>query len=465
MAHILVVDDDHNILQVLRMRLESDGHGVLMASDSAEALDHCRQGEVDLALVDLKLRNDNGMTLMEEIRQIIPGLPVIILTAYGSIDTAVAAMKRGAYNYLTKPFDGRTLLAQVDKALAQSQLSSEVRRLRKLVRDSYRFDNIIGKSKAIKEVLDQVSQAANTESSVYIEGNSGTGKELIAKTLHMASSRHEGPFVAINCAAIPETLLESELFGYQKGAFTGASQTKQGLLAEANGGTFFLDEISEMPPSMQVKLLRALEERSFYPLGGRETVQVDIRIIAASNKSLEVEIKKGTFREDLFYRIHVIPIKLPALKERKEDIPLLATHFLEKVCRDMNKRMDGFTRAALNKLMAYEWPGNVRELENTVECAVAMSDSTMIDDSAILRNPMQTSNDEAMKPFKDAKEAFERSYLIQLMELTRGNISQAAKLAGKYRADLYALMKKYALKPTDFRSAGSSAQGSVRAPN
>jgi two-component system response regulator GlrR len=454
MARILVVDDDYNILQVLRMRLVSDGHHVTTASDAAEALAHSQADRVDLALIDLKLKNEDGMALMETLCHQIPGLPVIILTAYGSIDTAVAAMKRGAYTYLTKPFDGHALLAQVDKALAQGRLSTEVKQLRRLVRDSYRFDNIIGNSTAIQHVLEQVSQAANTDASVYIEGNSGTGKELIAKSLHLASSRRDGPFVAINCAAIPETLLESELFGYQKGAFTGANRDKKGLLAEADGGTFFLDEIADMPPTMQVKLLRALEERSFFPLGGSETIQVDIRLIAASNKSLETEIKKGAFREDLFYRIHVILIKLPSLKERKEDIPLLAHHFLEKISLEMGKSIKGFTPAALKKMMAHDWPGNVRELENTIECAVAMSDDAIIDTGVILRNPMQVSTDENLKPLKDAKESFERRYLIQLMELTRGNISQAAKLAGKYRADLYALLKKYALNPTDFRSAG-----------
>ena len=388
MAKVLVVDDDHNILQVMRMRLETNGYQVAMASNTAEALSHCRTGEIDLALVDLKLKNENGMVLMEDLRQEAPGLPVIILTAYGSIDTAVAAMKRGAFTYLTKPFDGQALLAQVEKALAQGQLTSEVKRLRGLVRDSYRFDNIIGNSKAIHDVLEQVAQAANAESSVYIEGNSGTGKELIAKTLHLASSRREGPFVAINCAAIPETLLESELFGYQKGAFTGAHQNKKGLLSEADGGTFFMDEISEMPPSMQVKLLRALEERSFFPLGGRDTVQVDIRLIAASNKPWEEKIKAGSFREDLYYRIHVIPIKLPSLRDRKEDIPLLAKHFLDKFSQEMDRSFNGFTNAAMKKMMAYDWPGNVRELENTIECAVAMSDAHHIDADVILRTPM-----------------------------------------------------------------------------
>ncbi len=452
MAHILVVDDDYNILQVLRMRLVSGGHQVSTASDAAQALELSGTNAVDLALLDLRLKNEDGIQLMEALQEAIPGLPVIILTAYGAVDTAVAAMKRGAYTYMTKPFDGHALLAQVDKALAQGRLSSEVKRLRHLVRQRYGFDNIIGKSGAIQQVLDQVSQAALSDSSVYIEGASGTGKELVAKTLHLASARREGPFVAINCAAIPETLLESELFGFRKGAFTGADRSKKGLLSEADGGSFFLDEISEMSASMQVKLLRALEERSFFPVGSSDTVAVDIRVIAASNKALEEEIKKGAFREDLFYRIHVIPIKLPSLKARKEDIALLANHFLDKYTREMDKPIRGFSPAALKKMMAYDWPGNVRELENTIECAVAMSDRSRIEAEVILRNPRQTRLDEDLQPFKEAKESFERRYLVQLLELTGGNISQAAKLAGKYRADLYALLKKYALNPTDYRA-------------
>ena len=454
MAHILVVDDDPNILQVLRMRLLSGGHQVATASDTARALDLAQAHAVDLALIDLRLKDEDGINLMEALHREHTGLPVIILTAYGAVDTAVDAMKRGAYTYLTKPFDGHALLAQVDKALAQGELSSEVKRLRHLVRQRYGFDNIIGKSAAIQHVLEQVFQAAHTDSSIYIEGASGTGKELVAKTLHLASARSDGPFVAINCAAIPETLLESELFGYQKGAFTGAHRSKKGLLSEADGGTFFFDEISEMPPSMQVKLLRALEERSFFPLGGSETVQVDIRVIAASNKSLASEIERGAFREDLFYRIHVIPVVLPSLKERKEDIPLLANHFLEKYTREMDKPIRGFTAGALKKMLAYDWPGNVRELENTIECAVAMSDQPQIEAEVILRNPRETSLDDDLQPFRAAKEAFERRYLVQLLELTAGNISQAAKLAGKYRADLYALLKKYELDPTDYRAEG-----------
>ena len=280
-------------------------------------------------------------------------------------------------------------------------------------------------------------------------GESGTGKELIARTLHLASSRKDGPFVAINCAAIPETLLESELFGYQKGAFTDAAHNKKGLFFQANRGTFFLDEISEMALSMQAKFLRVLQEKEFYPVGAQKTIRVDTRFVASSNKNLNAEVQKGTFREDLFYRIHVIAIKLPPLRRRKDDIPLLANYFLNKYARQMQKDIAGFTPSALQKLMLHDWPGNVRELENTVECAVALAHQNIISENSIF--PGQDSNRDGLQSLRDAKETFEKNYLTQLIELTGGNVSQAAKLAGKYRADLYNLLKKYGIKAADYR--------------
>jgi len=301
----------------------------------------------------------------------------------------------------------------------------------------------------MKEVVEQVAQAAGTDSNVYIEGDSGTGKELIAKTLHLASSRKDRPFVAINCAAIPETLLESELFGYEKGAFTGATTNKRGLLAQAHKGTFFLDEISEMPLTMQSKLLRVLQEREFYPLGGGKTTNVDIRLISSSNKNLKSEVEKGSFRQDLFYRIDVIHIKLPTLLERREDIPILAMHFLERFSEQMVKRIKGFSPSALQKLMLHSWPGNVRELENTIESAVVMAPKDIITEDFLLQT--QDSEQETLKSFKHAKEDFERDYLVQLIGITQGNVSKAAKLAGKYRADLYELFRKHGIDPSDFR--------------
>ncbi|MBW1895330.1 MAG: sigma-54-dependent Fis family transcriptional regulator [Deltaproteobacteria bacterium] len=447
---ILVVDDDRNILHVIQMRLVSGGYHVTMTTAGEEALKLAEKEPFDLALIDLKLNGQDGIQLMESIHHINPHIPVIILTAHGTIKTAVHAMKKGAYSYLTKPFDGHELLQQINNCLEKSRLSKEVKRLRGLVKQQYGFDNIIGNSDNIKRVLAQVAQAAATDSNVYIEGESGTGKELIAKSLHVASNRKDGPFIAVNCAAIPENLMESELFGYEKGAFTGADRSKKGLFVQADSGTFFLDEISEMHSSMQVKMLRALEEKEFYPVGGRQTVKVDCRIIAASNKNLEQEIEKGNFREDLFYRIYVIPIKLPSLSERKEDIPILSRHFLQKFSSKMGKEIEEFSTDAMQKLISYPWPGNIRELENTIECAVAMTKSNIITQSLILQT--QNINPEGLKQFKYAKESFEKNYLIQLFELTQGNVSQAAKLAGKYRADIYELLKKYNLKLADFRN-------------
>jgi two-component system response regulator GlrR len=447
---ILVVDDDRNILQVIRMRLVSGGYHVKSVTGPKPALKLAEKEPFDLALIDLKLNGQDGIQLMESIHQINPHIPVIILTAHGTIKSAVHAMKKGAYSYLTKPFDGHELLQQIDNCLEKSRLSKEVKRLRELVEQTYGFDNIIGNSDKIKKVLAQVAQAAGTDSNVYIEGESGTGKELVAKSLHVASNRKDGPFIAVNCSAIPENLLESEMFGYEKGAFTGADRSKKGLFVQADSGTFFLDEISEMHFSMQVKMLRALEEREFYPVGSSQTVKVDCRIIAASNKNLEKEVEKGNFREDLFYRIHVIPIKLPPLSERKEDIPILSRYFLKRISKEMGKEIEEFSTDAMLKLIAYPWPGNIRELENTIECAVAMTKRNIITEDLILQT--QNISPEGLKSFKYAKENFEKNYLIQLFELTRGNVSKAAKLAGKYRADIYELIKKYNLKLTDFRN-------------
>ena len=449
MNRILVVDDDGNVLKVIRMRLESEGFQVVTASDAGQAVTEATAKPVDLALVDLKLSEKNGIELMEALHQINSELPIIILTAYGTIRSAVEAMSRGAQSYITKPFDYRELLLQINNCLEKSRLSNEVQRLKHLVESHYDFENIIGKSQPMQDLLAQVAQAARSDSNIYIEGESGTGKELVAKTLHMAGARKDGPLVTINCAAIPESLFESELFGHKKGAFTGADRNKEGLLSQAGGGTFFLDEISEMPLAMQAKLLRVLQEKEFYPLGGGGIQKVDARFISTSNRILEEAVKNGNFREDLFYRIHVIVLKIPPLRERKEDIPLLAKYFFKLNLKKSEKEIKGFSPAALQKMMLYSWPGNVRELENTVEGAVAMTTRDIITEDLILKGrPFET---EGLKPFRNAKSDFERFYLVQLMELTHGNITRASEQSGKYRADLYALLRKYNLNPADFR--------------
>ena len=451
MSKVLVVDDDETILKLIKMRLEVEGYGVGTASSAEAALELARAEPFDVALLDYKLADKNGIALMADLLQLNPEMPVIILTAYGTIKGAVEAMKKGAFGYIAKPFDYDELLLQIRNCSEKSGLSKEVKRLRDIVGERYGFENIIGKSEPIGRLLEQVTQAAQVDSFVYISGESGTGKELVAKSLHLASSRKQGPFVAVNCAAIPETLLESELFGYEKGAFTGAVQPRRGLIAQAHGGTFFLDEISEMPLTMQAKLLRVLSELVFYPLGSNRVVQVDTRIVAASNKNLEEEVKQGRFREDLFYRIHVIHLKVPSLRERKEDIPLLARHFLRKYAEKVKKEVMGFSQGAYQKLLSYDWPGNVRELENCVESAVAMTDKQVISENLILQG--KVSHAAGPLAFKDAKTEFERQYLIHLMEITEGNVSQAAKLAGKYRADLYELLKKHELDPEGFRGS------------
>jgi two-component system response regulator GlrR len=449
MAKILVVDDDPSILKVIRMRLEAQGYQVTTAKEAKKAVALAAENMFDAALLDLKLKGENGIHLMQDLHQIHPEMPVIILTAYGTIKSAVAAIKKGAYSYLTKPFDHEELLLQTRNGLERNRLTKEVKNLKKIVKERYGFENIITKSEKMETVLDQVAHVAQSDANVFVEGESGTGKELIARTLHLASSRKDGPFVAINCAAIPETLLESELFGYQKGAFTDAARNKKGLFLQAHQGTFFLDEISEMALSMQVKFLRVLQEKEFYPIGAQKTIKVNTRFIASSNRNLEAEVKKGTFREDLFYRIHVIVIQLPPLRQRKDDIPLLANYFLNKYTREAQKDIAGYTPSAIQKLMLHDWPGNVRELENTVECAVALASQNIISEDAILPDRNATAG--GLQSLKDAKENFEKNYLIQLIELTRGNVSQAAKLAGKYRADLYQLLKKYEIKASDYR--------------
>lgn len=446
---ILIVDDDKNLLELLKIRLESANYDVATALKEEDAIDTVKKQVFDLSIIDLQLTNWNGISLMEEFHLFYPDMPVIILTAYGSIETAVEAIKKGAFNYITKPFDPRELLLQIERALENRRLTSEIKRLKTFLGERFDFSNIIANSVKMQRVLEQVSQIAKTESTVYLHGESGTGKELIAKAIHLASNRKDKSFVAINCAAIPETLLESELFGHEKGAFTGAVRSSKGLLAQAHEGTLFLDEIGDMPTSIQAKLLRVLQEKNFYPLGSENKVVVDVRVIVATNKDLEAEVKKGIFREDLFYRIHVIPIYLPPLRERKEDIPLLIEYFLKKFCQQMKKEVKNVTSTAIQKLLHYDWPGNIRELENAIEYAVAITNQDVISEDLIL--PTTGSPWEPLRSFKEARDSFQKEYLIRLLELTEGNISKAAVFSGKYRADLYNLLRKHNLKPETFK--------------
>lgn len=462
---ILVVDDDKNLLELARTRLNGANYDVTTTLGHAEALEAVKAESFDLSIVDLRLADQDGMTLMEKLHALYPGMPVIILTGHASVEGAVEAMKRGAYTYLTKPFDPRELILQIGRALESCKLASENQRLRGLLREKYDFANIVAKSDKMQSVLEAVSRIAKTDSTVYIHGESGTGKELIAKAIHLASERKDQPFVAINCAAIPETLLESELFGHEKGAFTGAVRSTRGLFTQAHEGTLFLDEIGDMPLSIQVKLLRALEERQFYPVGGEKPVQVDVRVVVATKKDLVEEVKKGLFREDLFYRIHVIPIILPPLKERIEDIPYLVDHLLKKICVQLKKEIKGLTPKAMEKLMHHEWRGNVRELENILEYAVTMTQRDVVTDEFVLQTKIPAGGVSAedaihaqllptagsFKTLKEARSEFEKAYLVRLLQLCNGKATRAAEMAGKYRADFYDLLKKHDIKLADYK--------------
>jgi two-component system, NtrC family, response regulator GlrR len=450
-AKILIVDDDRSLLEVLEARVESAGYEVSTAVTETEATEAAKKRLFDLAIIDLYLEKTDGISLMGTLHRIQPDLPAIILTAHGTIESAVEAMRQGAYSYVTKPFNPRDLLLQIEKALENNELKKEITLLKNFIGVEYSFGNIVSRSEKMRHVLDIVSRIANNDSTVCIQGESGTGKELIAKAIHLASRRKDKPFIAIDCAAMPETLLESMLFGHEKGAFTGATQSTKGSFAQAHTGTLFLDEIGDMPLTIQAKVLRVLQERQYYPLGSEKLVEADVRVIVATNKDLEEEVKKGLFRHDLYYRIHVIPIKMPPLRERKEDVPSLADHFLKKYKQPMQKAVRGITPGAMNKLLTYDWPGNVRELEHVIEYAMAMTQDDCLSEDYILptREPL---TGEPLKPLREAKDAFERNYLIGLLQHCRGNVSEAAALAGKHRADFYSLLNKHTLSAADFRN-------------
>ncbi len=444
--NILVVDDDEGLLHLLKMRLSAMGFSVTPCTTGQDAVGEAKKTMFNLAITDLRLRGEDGLEVTEELLRSHPGLPVIILTAHGSIPNAVEAMQRGAFGYLTKPFDDKELKATIEKALAQQRMSREIQRLKSLVKELYGLENVVARSPEMQRLFQQIAQVAESDATILLFGETGTGKEVMARVIHTNSRRGKGPFVALNCAAIPETLFESELFGHVKGAFTSAHGAKRGLFQMANGGTLFLDEIGEMPLSMQVKLLRAVQEREIREVGAETSVKVDVRIIAATNKDLGEAVKNGTFRNDLYYRISVVPLFIPPLRDRRDDIPLLAQHFLQLSVKRANKEVKGFTPAALHRLMINPWPGNVRELENVVEKAVVMSRQDML--TPDLLPAVSVSAESPLKPLTEAKEEFERTYLKTVLQLTSGNISRAAQFAGRYRADFYKMLRKYGLHPS-----------------
>ncbi|MCC6141113.1 MAG: sigma-54-dependent Fis family transcriptional regulator [Nitrospira sp.] len=443
---ILVVDDDEGLLHLLKMRLSAEGFAVTACTTGHDALAEAKKKMFDLAITDLRLRGEDGLDVTEELLRVHPQLPVIILTAHGSIPNAVEAMQRGAFGYLTKPFDDKELKATIEKALAQQRMGKEIQRLKSLVKELYGLENVVARSPAMQRLFQQIAQVADSDATILLFGETGTGKEVMARVAHTNSRRSKGPFVALNCAAIPEALFESELFGHVRGAFTSAHGAKKGLFQSANGGTIFLDEIGEMPLSMQVKLLRAVQEREVREVGSELSTKIDVRIIAATNKDLGEAVKNGSFRNDLYYRISVVPLFIPPLRDRRDDIPLLAQHFLKISNQRGNKDVRGFTPTALHRLMVNPWPGNVRELENAIEKAVVMTRQDMI--TPDLLPSVGVSPDTPLKPLTEAKEEFERTYLKNVLQLTGGNISRAAQFAGRYRADFYKMLRKYGLHPS-----------------
>ncbi len=463
---ILVVDDSPDIRFTMSEVLRAKGFSVESASDGQEAIDILDNRFFDIVLTDLSMPRKTGMDVLRFVTQHSPETICIIITGFGSIQGAVEALKMGAYDYLCKPIKPDEVTILIDKALELRDLKRENKSLKKELKTRYGFENIVGSSKAMQEVFGLVEKVADTDSTVLITGESGTGKELIAHAIHYASDRKDGPFIPVNCAAIPEELLESELFGHEKGAFTHAIKTRIGRFELANKGTIFLDEIGEMSPSLQVKLLRVLQERKFERVGGVKTISVDIRVVSATNQDLEIAVKEGRFREDLFYRLNVIPIHVPPLRERRSDIPLLAKHFLKKYCSGKKRCVEGITDEALDILTRYDWPGNVRELENIMERMVILANGKMItkDDLPyqILEKtggvPGQAIPGDLEFPedglsLSQAVSELEKRLILKALERTGGVKNRAAKLLKMNRTTLIEKMKKLGLMPKSKKAA------------
>ena len=441
---LLVVDDDKSHALTLRALLTEWGYQVTTVGSGEDAVELCKNTPFDLAIMDVRMTGISGIEALKEIKTYNPAIPILIMTAYSAIENAVEAIKCGAYDYLTKPLDFDELKLTLERAADHASLRSENKVLRNMLSTNVDIKKFIGQSPAMHHILEMVVNVAPSEATVLINGESGTGKELLAKLIHKNSKRHNGPYVAINCAALTETLLESELFGHEKGAFTGAEKRREGRFFAANGGTIFLDEIGEMPMSMQAKLLRAIQEREIQRVGGDKTIKVDVRILAATNKNLKEEVESGHFRQDLYYRLNVVSLKLPALRERLEDIPLLAMHFLKQHAIKNEKTIKSFTPGAMDKILKYSWPGNVRELENTVERAVVLLMGEYISERELPPNLFEESGESIAQEisFVDMTlEEIERAVVSQVVENVGGNKSEAARRLGITRKTLLTKMQ------------------------
>jgi len=443
-ARILVVDDDADILRLLHIRLVAAGYAVITATSAEAAMVSVHTARPDLVISDLRMPGMDGLSLMGQLHALYPTLPFIMLTAHGSIEEAVTATQRGAFGFLTKPFESQALLGQVANALRLSGVSSNPSN----ASEHWRA-NIITRSTLMENLLKQAKLIAASDVSVLIQGESGTGKELLAHALHQASQRLHGPFVAINCGAIPENLLESELFGHAKGAFTGAVSAHKGLFQSAQGGTLFLDEIGDMPMSLQVKLLRALQERAIRPVGSSVSVPIDVRLVSATHRNLIEAMQAHLFREDLYYRINVVNLALPALAERREDISLLAHHLLEKFSKKHRKQLQAYAPEAMESLVQAPWPGNIRQLQNVVEQTVVLATGPIISQQLVQQALMGENH--SILPLEEARHQFERDYLMHLLKYTQGSVSQAAKLAQRNRTEFYRLLDRHHLEARVFK--------------
>jgi len=439
---ILLVDDDAALRELITLRLEANGFRVESVDSGEAALGHLALARPDAVLTDMQMAGMDGMALFNTIHARDPALPVIVLTAHGTIPDAVAATQQGLFGYLTKPYDAATLIDLLKRATRLTGSGPEVSD------DSWRSE-IVTASPAMDALLAEARLAAQSEASLLIQGESGTGKELLARAIHRASPRRDKPFVAINCGAIPAELLESELFGHLKGAFTGAGRDHPGLFLSAEGGTVFLDEIGDMPVQLQVKLLRVLQEGEVRPVGATETRKVDVRILSATHRNLEEAVASGEFREDLYYRLNVVSLTLPPLRERREDIPLLAQHFLSALTEKYQRRIRGFAPDALDMLAAADWPGNIRQLHNVLEQCVALGTTSTIPATLVARALRDKPAE--IQPLAEARSAFERDYLINLLKLTRGQVSEVARLAGRNRTEVYRLLQRHGLTPALFK--------------
>jgi len=439
---ILLIDDDKDLLHLISMRLRAAGYAVTTAESGQAGLAAMAAAPPELVITDLRMEGMDGLALFDAIHRDAPSLPVVILTAHGTIPEAVAATRRGVFGFLTKPFDPKLLLDTVAEALRLSGAPSGA--------DQGWRTEFVTRSPAMESLLNQARRVALSDAAVCILGASGTGKELLARAIHRASRRADAPFVAVNCGAIPEGLLESELFGHKKGSFTGAVQDRRGLFQAADGGTLFLDEIGDMPLTLQVKLLRALEERVVRPVGANEDIEVNVRLLSATHRKLEDRITSGEFREDLFYRLSVVKLALPPLSDRREDIPLLAGHFLSRRAERYGRPRLGISPEAMEQLVSAAWPGNVRQLLNVVERAIALTATDVIP-ASLVRQALDAGVG-SLTPLDEARRAFEREYLVRILKITGGNVTQAARLAGRNRTEFYRLLERHALEPSMFKA-------------